>query len=367
MKKIITGSGHVITGDRCDKCGETKRNCLLSKDKCKGVKKKPDKNKDTKMTNEETDLLLRYLSYLIKMKRSKNTIRTKKATLNAFEEWLASQKPRKALKSCVNGDVMDYLNSRGDLSTTSRRQALIEIKSFFKWCKTQAKVDIPVKTNKDIFRRQDETDRCEGIMELKVPGGDKFTALSGGEVKDSITLEDAKFLVENSKVAYHDKIIILLLMYFGLRREEFINNVVEGNVNFRTHTLKITKSKTQAGIRILYFDAYIASMLKLYLNNKFTFIEQLNRMFWKYEGLVESKNNPHAFRGLFITRMRNSFAGCTEYAPELTGVLLKTFFGHARTNVTDKSYTKIPQKEIEELWVKYHYLTGYKPIQLPKK
>lgn len=128
--------------------------------------------------------------------------------------------------------------------------------------------------------------------------------------------------------------IPLLLLYTGLRASELIN-LKSSDVNRKQQLIKITKSKTKAGLRVIPIHPRIWSIIESRLSNKHLLDEcrsyhTLAKQFAKAMAAIKSKHTTHDCRHTFATRLDD--VGANYNAKRL-------LLGHASGNVTDGVYT----------------------------
>lgn len=159
------------------------------------------------------------------------------------------------------------------------------------------------------------------------------------------TKDEMDKLWENIHISWVDTILILI--YTGLRIGELLN-VKNENIDLVNKTIKIIKSKTAAGIRIVPIHSKILSLIEnRYNKDKVYFItnNKGNQMIYinysrKFQALMKELNMQHLIhdtRHTFATMLSNS---------DVNPSSITTLIGHNNFITTDKIYT---HKDIEEL------------------
>ena len=125
----------------------------------------------------------------------------------------------------------------------------------------------------------------------------------------------------------------LILLYTGLRASELIN-LKSTDINRKQRYLKVTSSKTKAGIRIIPIHHRIWPFIESRLSNKWIIDERnyvsLSHSFKLAMYSINAKHTPHDCRHSFATRLDD--VGANYNAKRL-------LLGHASSNVTDGVYT----------------------------
>ncbi|ODS36320.1 MAG: hypothetical protein A7316_00430 [Candidatus Altiarchaeales archaeon WOR_SM1_86-2] len=298
----------------------------------------------------------------VKIHRGENTYKTKKYSLQPFEDWLKSNK--KSLKDCTDDDIALYLKKKKEkkkLLNRTLKQYLREIKTMFRWYEKRKRVDMPTDVS-DFPKYLKEINRCELIAQMQIPS---FMIGPDPEKLPSLTFEDFQKLIKVAE--YHDRIIIYLLAYFGMRVREFINSLNESNIDWQKGEVKVVGTKTKASPRTLYFDKqYTGKIIDIYLKNRATYKKkyrhQINKRLDRYKDPIDTKNNPHAFRRLFNTEMFKSLN--QKHKDPMDRYIVKRFMGHEKEKDPTELYSNLP--DLKNIWLKYHYLNDYHNlIQLP--
>lgn len=125
----------------------------------------------------------------------------------------------------------------------------------------------------------------------------------------------------------------LILLYTGMRASELIN-LKSTDINRKQRYLKVTSSKTKAGIRIIPIHHRIWPFIEYRLSNKWIIEERnyvsLSHSFKLAMNTINAKHTPHDCRHSFATRLDD--IGANYNAKRL-------LLGHASSNVTDGVYT----------------------------
>ena len=125
----------------------------------------------------------------------------------------------------------------------------------------------------------------------------------------------------------------LILLYTGMRASELIN-LKSTDINRKQRYLKVTSSKTKAGIRIIPIHHRIWPFIESRLSNKWIIDERnyvsLSHTFKSTMNAINSQHTPHDCRHSFATRLDD--VGANYNAKRL-------LLGHASSNVTDGVYT----------------------------
>lgn len=125
----------------------------------------------------------------------------------------------------------------------------------------------------------------------------------------------------------------LILLYTGMRASELIN-LKSTDINRKQRYLKVTSSKTKAGLRIIPIHHRIWPFIEYRLSNKWIIDERnyvsLSNAFKLTMKSINAKHTPHDCRHSFATRLDD--VGANYNAKRL-------LLGHASSNVTDGVYT----------------------------
>lgn len=125
----------------------------------------------------------------------------------------------------------------------------------------------------------------------------------------------------------------LILLYTGMRASELIN-LKSTDINRKQRYLKVTSSKTKAGIRIIPIHHRIWPFIEYRLSNKWIIEERnyvsLSHAFKLAMKAINAKHTPHDCRHSLATRLDD--VGANYNAKRL-------LLGHASSNVTDGVYT----------------------------
>ena len=125
----------------------------------------------------------------------------------------------------------------------------------------------------------------------------------------------------------------LILLYTGLRASELIN-LKSSDINRKQRYLKVTISKTKAGIRIIPIHHRIWPFIESRLSNKWIIDERnyvsLSHSFKLAMKSINANHTPHDCLHSFATRLDD--VGANYNAKRL-------LLGHASSNVTDGVYT----------------------------
>lgn len=125
----------------------------------------------------------------------------------------------------------------------------------------------------------------------------------------------------------------LILLYTGMRASELIN-LKSTDINRKQRYLKVTSSKTKAGIRIIPIHHRIWPFIESRLSNKWIIDERnyvsLAKAFKLDMKSINANHTPHDCRHSFATRLDD--VGANYNAKRL-------LLGHASSNVTDGVYT----------------------------
>lgn len=136
-----------------------------------------------------------------------------------------------------------------------------------------------------------------------------------------------------NRLWYINAEIPLILLYTGLRASELIN-LKSTDINRKQRYLKVTSSKTKAGIRIIPIHHRIWSFIESRLSDKWIIKERnyvsLSHTFKLAMRSINAKHTPHDCRHSFATRLDD--VGANYNAKRL-------LLGHASSNVTDGVYT----------------------------
>lgn len=170
----------------------------------------------------------------------------------------------------------------------------------------------------------------------------KFEAVREAQI---FTNSEIAILWKNTHVEYAR--YLLILIYTGMRVSEFFN-VRREDINLFDNTLKVTKSKTKAGIRTIPFTKGIAALIieclshgKEYLaiNSKqqqFMYMTFFNHYRIALKNLGIEEKNIHSTRHTFATLLNNSDANRTS---------ITKLIGHTNPKMAEDVYT---HKDIHE-------------------
>lgn len=138
---------------------------------------------------------------------------------------------------------------------------------------------------------------------------------------------------------------ILILIYTGLRIGEFLN-LKSSNIDLRKRTIKVTQSKTQAGIRIVPINKKILWIFQSRVSNeyicnnndgKYTY-HSYRPIFDNVLKLLGMNHTPHETRHTCATLLNR--AGANEVA-------IKKILGHSLSDLTQRVYTHKTKNDLQ--------------------
>ena len=300
-------------------------------------------------TPSPVEIVLSYFNR-VKTTRKESTSKIYEWHLMAYFKYLHSIK--KNLHRTTSEDIRSYLESRPDWSASVKNHFITIVKSFYKYYIN--KIPAGIDNNGLRFKLNRENAVREILM---FP----YYKKPGTITKKSLTLSELKELLITAKeYSYDDYCFIYVMFYFGLRKSELRKMKIPKNINWHENKIIITADISKSGIdRVLYFDNNTKNILKTLHEkygdaDKFVSISDnfLNRMFMRYDCILECHLHPHMARHTFNTEMIKSIKGRVN-VDEVIAV--KMLMGHGGDMTQRYSHY---EPELKQIMLKYHYMYG---------
>lgn len=264
---------------------------------------------------------------------------------------------QKSLHESTVDDLTAYLNSKTEWDAVTKNHAMTILKSFYKYYINKIPAGI---SNKELRFRLTRESQIREILTLN-----QYKKKSSRKNK-ALSIEEVKKLLEHSKNHnYLDYAIIWIFLWTGMRKGEFLVLSSVKNVFWHENRIHLfieqTKNYTE---RDIYLDDYSKNMLRYIYEcvgyvDKITDFNQtyLNKMFSKYDDVLNRHLFPHMMRHTFITQMSISIHGNYKGNED---ILIKTLSGHnIKNSDMTACYTNIDETTLRETILKYHYLMAF--------
>ena len=292
-------------------------------------------------------LLKEYHEFLLANKRKK-TADIYLFLLQHFISYLHNVS--KTLHTATSQDIQRYIATK-KWSNVSKIMFITIIKTFYE---KQYLLQIPVGVTTDEIRwRLERENQIRAILNYPLPHKEIV------QKNKSLSLSSVKTLLDYAKKKNIDEYcLIYALFYFGCRKSElmYINPSME--INWKENYLKITaeKSKTHTE-RILYFSIYTKSILihilKIYGNREHLVHKEdtfLNKIFYKYNKIVNMHLFPHQCRHTFATEQLKYIKGKINIDEVMA---IQMLLGHKGSTTQIYTHYNI---ELKEVMLNHHYL-----------
>lgn len=284
-----------------------------------------------------------FLAYLKNEKRlSVNTILAYTNDLDQFENFCQAtfeeNDLRKVKQIMIRSWVAYLVNDK--LSASSVKRKVSCLKAFYKFLLIKKEINI---------------NPAQRIVSPKIP---KRLPVFVDQKAMSVLVDDEMF--ENDFSGKRDQLLITLLYETGIRRDEVIN-LVQRNVNFATHEIKVLGKRNKERIipvskeminrindviGLAQEEGFSSDYILLTDKGKKMYPKFVYRKINSYLGAVTTMNkkSPHILRHTFATHLLNNGA-------ELNSV--KELLGHASLAAT-QVYTHNTIEKLKEIHEKNH-------------
>ena len=301
----------------------------------------------------DQSIIDQYISY-VSSNRRKSSAEIYSWHLQKFTQYLLSCKTN--LHESKITDIIQYIQSNKKWSATTTNHCVTILKMFYKWYSNKIPIGISSEELRQTLQRQREINE---IIEYKLKRQSHKTE------NKALSLDETKMLLDEVKKQNElDYSILWIFFYFGIRRGEFLalnpTKHIIWSKNYVHLTGDITKNYTD---RDIYFNIFTRERLIYILDNKgsrdrlFVCDDEtyLNRIFSKYDYVLNRHIFPHAARHTFSTLMQMSIRGKLKVNEMF---VIKTLMGHSSGDMTQR-YTGIDliQSEAKRAMLEFHYLS----------